>query len=193
MPSQGRLSLIEKQQRLDAIEQLMTRRLTVSAVTAWAKKEWSIGERQVRDYIKGVRDRWAREALSDDRREERSHMRASLNDIFARAMSRSEVVKDSAGNPIIDPKTSKPITREVPDLRTAVRAAESICRLDGLYQDRLQIGGGRAGALPAGNGNTINIFVGRSDEELRHYARRGVFPEDTGGVPKAAIPATVVG
>lgn len=177
-PANNGLTREEKAQRVDAIESLMTRRLSQPGIVAWARREWAVGERQARDYIRAVRDRWAAEAGGDlgvDRQERRLHMRASLNDIYARAMARSEIVRDAAGNPFIDPTTGKPLVREVPELRTAVRAADALCRLDGLYQDRVALTGANGAPLPAPQINVM--FLGRSREDLVAYARTGRWPE----------------
>lgn len=187
------LSREEKESRLNAIETLMVRRLTVSAISAWARKEFKIGARQVKDYIRAVRDRWAIEAGADvpaHRVEKRIHLDASLNDLYARAMARTEIVRDAAGNPmmIADEKGRHvPLTVERPDLRTAARVAESLCRLHGLYQDRIQHTGRDGQPLPPTQVNVM--FVNRTREELLFFARRGFFPDRD---EPAQIAATVI-
>lgn len=159
----------QKAQRMAECEALMVRRLSIPAIEMHLARQWGISSRQVGDYILAVRQRWAKEAPSDTRLTERAHMRASLNDLYARAMSKTEVVRDAAGNPILD-QTGQPLRREVPDLRAATRVAETLCRLDGLYQDAVKVE--VSGAVDTGLG-----FVGRTREELIAFAKTGRWPD----------------
>lgn len=159
-----------KAQRLAECEALMVRRLSIPAIEMHLARQWGISSRQVGDYIKEVRQRWVKEAPSDARITERAHMRASLNDLYARAMSKTEIVRDAAGNPILDPQ-GQPLRREVPDLRAATRVSETLCRLDGLYQDtvKVEMGGGVTA--------TVGAFTERSREDLVAFAKTGRWPE----------------
>lgn len=160
--------------RLDEVETLMARRLSTSKVCQWAAAKYSITERQARKYVQKIRERWAAESSTVDRAAKRDQLRATAESIVAHALSRSEVVRDADGNPIVDPTTNRPLVREVPDLKTAIRGADVLARLDGLYQDKLRVEDARAPVVAVSSSR----FAGRSREELTHFAQHGRFPDE---------------
>jgi hypothetical protein len=170
----------EKLRRMAEVEALLVRRLSNQAIEIHLAKVWGITSRQVHEYVRQVRQRWEKEAVTDDRRAERAHMRASVNDLYSRALGRTEVVRDAKGNPMIGPD-GQVLRVEKPDLRAGARAAEILCRLDGLYQDQVQVK--HTGSV----GVAASVqFVGRSHEDLVHFARTGRWPEE---MPEGAAAA----
>jgi hypothetical protein len=134
----------EREDRLREVEGAMARRIPTRQLEAMFAKRWNISVRQVRRYVATVRDRWREEAqeLESDRPKQRDAMRASLNVVFSKAMTKTAVVKDAAGNPLIDPATGRPLTMEAPDLRGAVQAAKVLVALDALdAPQRVELGG----------------------------------------------------
>lgn len=172
-----RVTKAEHARRVDEIETLLARRLSTSRIERWGAEQWKVTQRQVRNYIAHVRKRWLEEAEGTDRTAKRDQLRATAEDIIARALSRSEVVRDAAGNPIMDPKSGKPLTREIPDLRTAQRGADLLARLDGLYQDRIKVDAKFTGTMAAAV-TRPEKFVGKTREQLLHFARTGRFPDE---------------
>lgn len=169
----------EKARRLAEVETALVRRLSSQAIEIHFSKVWGVTSRQVHDYVREVRARWEKEAVSDDRRAERSHMRASVNDLYTRAMSKTEVVRDAKGNVMLGPD-GQPLRVERPDFRAATRAAEILCRLDGLYQDEVKVTGSLGASVSVG-------FAARSREDLVHFARTGRWPDEA---KEAEAPAT---
>lgn len=121
----------EKEARTREIEDAMARRMPFSQIEAYFMKRWGVSARTVRRYMQDVRTMWAEEAQAEDRVERRTHMRASLNSIYAKAMTRTVVVKDADGKPILD-GNGRPLTIESPDTRSAIQAARTLIQLDGL-------------------------------------------------------------
>lgn len=124
----------EHAKREAQVEQALLRRLPPTQIARTLAVEWQAQERTVWTYIKTVRDRWAREAMDEtaSRTSARIYMRASLNDLYARSLGRREVVRDSAGNPVLDPTTGKPLTVEKPQVQDALKAAKLLMDLDAL-------------------------------------------------------------
>lgn len=167
--------------RLREVETLIARRLSTSAIESHLSAKWNVTRRQVRDYIARMRAQWAAEATTEGRVERRDHLRASVNDLYARAMARTEIVRDAAGNPIMDPQTQRPMTREIPDLRTAVRASEVLARLDGLNIEK-------PGPIvvPLPTAPALDFAKGKDRAALLHFAQTGRWPdEDDKPAPKA--------
>ncbi|MEQ8721011.1 MAG: hypothetical protein RID81_07020 [Sandaracinaceae bacterium] len=135
-PGRTRADAFELERRLEYVEERLVLRLSTARVQREVAERYGVTTRTARDYIRKVRDRWNEEASTEDRVERRNHMRASVNDIFVQAMTRRVPVLERGGAPVLeeDPDGgSRPVEREEPDLKTAIRAAETLCRLDGLY------------------------------------------------------------
>ncbi len=124
------------EQREQEIEAALLRRLPPHQIAVAMAKRWGTSERTAWNYMAKVRARWVneagREATTDGRVEVRAHMRASLNDVYAKAMGRRAPVLDSTGAPVMDPKTGQPLTVERPDLGKAIQVARLIVDLDAL-------------------------------------------------------------
>jgi hypothetical protein len=170
-------------ERLVEVETLLTRRVGSRRIEKLLAERWSLTTRQVRHYIARVRRTWEAEASSEGREAKRDAMRASLDDLYANAMGRTEIVRDAKGSPILDPQ-GKPLVRPNPDTKTAVRAAAEIIRLDGLAAPtKVEVSGAVRGA--AAPPNPKDFFAGRSDAELefliqyRRWPRPGELPSGT--------------
>lgn len=160
--------------RLREVETLIARRLSTSAIETHLSGKWNVTRRQVRDYIARMRAQWAAEATTEGRIERRDHLRASVNDLYSRAMARTEIVRDAAGNPIMDPQTQRPMLREVPDLKTAVRASEVLARLDGLNVEKP----GGPLVLPLTTMPALDFAKGKDRTALLHFAQTGRWPDE---------------
>jgi len=126
---------LEVEQHELEVEQGLLRRLPPQQIARALATRWSTTERTVWAYIARVRARWEREAADGGRREEaRDHMRASLNDVYAKAMGRRAALTDDKGVAILDQKTGQPMMAERPDLNNAIKAARLLVDLDALQQ-----------------------------------------------------------
>lgn len=172
----------QRQQRLAEIETMLARRLSERRVEQDCAKRWGVAGRTVRLLVTEVRSRWAIEADGLDRAAKRAHMHATACDLYARAMGRTEVVRDGAGNPIMEPGTGRPLLREVPDLKTAVRAADLIARLHGLLQTNIIV---QPTAAPA-----QSVAANASREDLLFFARTGRWPEGHAAAAPPSPPAS---
>jgi hypothetical protein len=128
----------EVARRLKVIEQALVRRMSSFAVAEHYATEWGLTMRQIRTYIGRVRKRWREEAKAEEAKNEipreqmRDGLRMSVNTVFAKAMTKTIVIRDSKGDPIFDPETGRPLTHEAPDLKAAISAARVLMDLDGL-------------------------------------------------------------
>lgn len=113
----------------------MARRIPRAQLEAAFAKRWNISTRQVRRYTEDVRARWREEALENQeaRESQRDSMRASLNAVFSKAMTKTVVLKNASGDPVLD-ANGRPLTFEAPDLRAAVHASRVLMQLDALDQ-----------------------------------------------------------
>jgi predicted transcriptional regulator len=184
-----RATLEEQADRLSTIEQALVRRMSAIAVARHYARAWGMTERGVRKYIQRVREAWAAEALAEaaagrsSRESARDAMRASVNAVFAKAMTRSEIVRDGSGNPVLEPKTGRPLTREVPDLRSAASAARILIDLDGLSNPPPQH------VIHQGTvGQHVTVSTAGRDELERFLAGLPKPPEEP-----EALPAQVAG
>ena len=171
-------SRAEIERRIDAIETQLATTRSPRAVATWAAAQWNVTPRQARTYIERARERWTREAGIEDRRSRRDAMRASLNALFHAASTRTEIVRDKRGQPVIDPATGVAMTQPAPDLRAALRAADALCRLDGLYADRVEVD------VTTRSGEGKKSLADRSKSELFYYGDRGCWPDDPGAPPE---------
>jgi len=156
-----------KAERLAIVEQVLLNRMGGPRTQIELGKKWGVNARQVRKYMTEVRKRWRAEAEAlgpDERLARRDGWRASLEQVFAKAMTRTVVITDSVGGPLLK-KDGTPLTREVPDLKNAIAAAKLCIDLDGL-------------AAPAKTQVEITDATTpikeRSADELVEYLRTGV-------------------
>lgn len=102
-----------------------------------------ISKRTARRWILEVHQKWGAEAVQFDRKNDRSFMRATLNEILASALGRTIVVKDDDGKVVLDPQTGYPILKANPDLQRALHAATQLRALDGLDEaQKIKVEGG---------------------------------------------------
>lgn len=110
--------------------------------------KWKVSKRTVERWEKEVRAQWAAAAEAEPdpqkrRERRRNQMRADLDTAMAEAMNRTMIVKDSDGNPMLDPREmlptgeknpnyQRPITRPHPDIQRFLHACNQLRHLDGL-------------------------------------------------------------
>lgn len=97
--------------RVQAVEQALVANESMPTILQRFAKQWKVGYRQVRRYVKVVRDTWAREAREEDdnaRLARREFNRATMQDLLQLARSTGE-------------------------LDLAFRIADRLCQFDGLY------------------------------------------------------------
>jgi len=127
---------IEDQRELEA-EQALLRRLPPQQIANVLSARWQVTERTAWNYIARVRARWEHESANEGsqgaRDAARAHLRASLNDVYSKAMGRRGQVLDATGQPILD-AAGQPTYQERPDLNNAIKAARLLVDLDALQQ-----------------------------------------------------------
>lgn len=122
---------IKMDERIDVAEGLLVQGKPIWQVVNELAQKYRVTPRQAREYVQRVRERWAREAGALDRSAQRDEARASVKDIYNRAISQTQVLRDPKGKPVVDAK-KKPILIPAPDLRGALRAQQILIALDGL-------------------------------------------------------------
>lgn len=158
--------------RMAELETMLVRRVPFSSIAAHARLHWQWNETKVGAMRRRIYDRWAAESVSASRQVRRLEMRASLSDLYATAMAATTPVLDAEGRPVLD-EHGEPLTRLTPDVRTAARIADLLCRLEGLYEPEV---------LEVRHSGEISFTLGRSRVELEHYAIHGTWPD--GSVPE---------
>lgn len=169
----------EYEKRIAACETLMIRWRNAGRIRVHLAKEFGVKPDTVAAWMTEVRKRWRKQAEEeaaagfDARTAQRDAMRQLLNDVVAQAMSRSEIVKDAKGNPVLDPTTMKPVTRANPDLQRVLRAAQQLRDLDALdlAKDQVLRITGAVATTSLGN-----FTEGRSAVELAHFLEHGYWP-----------------
>lgn len=140
----------ETAERLLAVEELLTRGLSVRRIVRELGAKWSLSEQQVRHYIDAVRRVWAKEADGIDRTHLKAQHRERLVKVYERAMTRRAFARDDEGNVVLrvtgqDPDTGEPtrepVTIESPDLRSATKALDSLAKLDNLNDEVVRLEG----------------------------------------------------
>lgn len=170
--------------RLVEIEGQLARKISPKSLeTAYAER-WGITHRQVRKLIHRVQLRWDAEARNgtphEIREQRRNGMRVTLETIVAQALSRTEVVKDAKGAPVMGPG-GQPLTRPSPDHRSAVRALRTLMDLDGLAQPK-ELTLHHQGVI-----EQRHVFEDASPDELRAYLLTGRTPEAQRAAPAPAL------
>lgn len=95
------------QERINVVDQMLRSCYTHQAIISVITREWQIQQRQARNYIRKVYDRWEKEAKETF--VDRVHLRRSqLEGVLEKAMQGG-------------------------DLRIAVAALDRLCRIDGAY------------------------------------------------------------
>lgn len=127
--------------RLAETEQTMIRLRSSYRVEQALSQKYNVQRRQVRRWMQQVRKKWKEEASGEeqDRTTLRADMDKTLNEIIAQAFTRTVVVKDADGNPMLDPNPNsntygKPIIKANPDLQRALHALIQLRALHALDQ-----------------------------------------------------------
>jgi hypothetical protein len=132
-------------ERLSRCEELLRLCKPHGSIEETLSTEWKVTHRQVRDYIKAVYVKWARDAaeLGLDKAEVRvSQRRSQLEAVLEMALTS---VNDKTGQP---------------DFRAAVRALELLCKVDGVIRADVNVVVNPATAVVPG-------LSGRTPDEAR--------------------------
>lgn len=134
----ARLSKQERAARLRDVEELLVRGVANRTIYAQLGPRWGVKDAQVRKFIREVRAVWAAEAAEIDRTEVRAQHRSRLSKVFERAMARRVTVKNADGTVVLNAR-GEPVTMEMPDLRSSMRALDSLARLDNLNEETVKV------------------------------------------------------
>lgn len=178
----ARISAVEMRQRLRDTERHLVRLGTTGAVEEALSKKYGVNERTVRAWIKKVREQWEAEALAEEqelgiplREVRRQHIRQMLLDIHAQAQSRSRVVKDAKGDPVIveDPNTGekRPLTRNDPNTSASLQVIKQLRFLDALDQPRV-----KHVHLSGALADSTDEYKDRTPAEQAFYLSKGRWP-----------------
>jgi hypothetical protein len=134
----------EREQRIDFAQEVYTRTLNTAKTALAIEAQFGITRRHARNIIRQMRDRWEEEAvLEGDIEDRRTEMRMTVRATYERAMRRRVAQHNADGTPAFYPKghprEGQLVTTEQPDLQLALRAAEYLARLDGLFVHRVKL------------------------------------------------------
>lgn len=121
MPS---VSIDKTLERIDLVERKLLSAAPVSKVTGEVARELGMTRRQASHYVRAVRRRWEREGASD-REAKRDEMRSLLRAGLAQCIGKKKKYKRKDGSEVV---------QDDPDMMSAARFAELMCRLDGLLE-----------------------------------------------------------
>ena len=124
-------------------EELMVRGIAMSKIVTRMREKWGVSEATVYKRIQNVRDAWRAEAANQDRTALRDSHRERLLKCYSMCVNRRSVLRDGEANPVLSPKTGKPVMIDDPDLRSAGRYLDSIAKLDALNEETIDSGKGQ--------------------------------------------------
>ena len=137
----------QKEARIDFAMEVYARTLSTRRTEFAIMEKFKLKRRAARYVIEHMRARWAEEApLEGDATTRRNEYREAGKNAYEKAMRRRVVVHDAGGLPsyypaaisdgagglVPHPRAGELVTREEPDLKTAVRSLEFLSKLDGL-------------------------------------------------------------
>ena len=125
------LPLEERQRRFRLAEELLSRVFSERRVEAELVRQVPCGNGAARRLIDHVKASWLA-ASCEDPDVRRSRLRAAAEAVYTACMTRTEIVLDHRGRPLLDPATKRPLREPAPDTRTASGALSFLARLDGL-------------------------------------------------------------
>lgn len=147
-----------------------------SRVVAHLQERFGIARRTGYRYIELVRERWAKEeapATAEGRAIHQNSIRATINEVMTHAWNRRKVVKDSSGNPVMDPATGRPTTVADPDLRTVLDCTKQLRELDAMDEAKSPTPVPIIPMVADAAGKTMGKLT---NAELIEYARTGRLP-----------------
>lgn len=122
------------------VEEMLVRGVSNRTIYGRLAERWGCKPQSVRIYVDKVRRAWAVEAQKIDRTELRAQHRARLTKVLERAMTRRMPVRNQDGTVVLD-LTGNVVTADIPDLRTGMRALDSLAKLDNLNDETVKLEG----------------------------------------------------
>lgn len=135
--TRGGKSREEVAERIAATEAAMLQHRSAYRVEQVIKRQFKCNERTVRKWMAKVREQWRAASSTVDRADRRNDLDALLNDVIARAMNRTFVVKNDDGTVVVDlnPQSQtfgKPIIKPNPDLQRVLQAVSHLRAIHGV-------------------------------------------------------------
>lgn len=105
--------------------------VTPSRVIEALTRKYDVDTRTANQWVATVRRRWERlrEGVPIDER--RSQLVAMVENVYASAVNQSEIVRNSDGEPVLDPVTGRVLEKRKPDRKAALAAVRLLADLDG--------------------------------------------------------------
>lgn len=185
----ARVGKEEREKRLAACAEALLTLGRVALVQEAMAEMFGVTPLAVRRWIYAVRKQWAEEAALEEkaaaesglplRESRRHHTRQMLFQLHGKAMSRTEIMKDSLGNPIEDKDGN---IREIakPNYSASLQALRQLRALDALDQPKV------TRIMHSGSVQTGSSVEGRTQAEEVFFLQHGRWPTKK---EKAALPA----
>lgn len=137
MPRKVRMNMEQLAARLDQVRDAMAAMMSTGDIVEHFSAEWRVDPRTIHGYIAKVRDQLRRVKLitmtTDQRAEEQNRVIDGIKRSVAVAWART----DAKG-------------KSIPDLLAVQRGNEQLCKIYGVFADRLEISGPGGGSIPIG-------------------------------------------
>lgn len=147
---------IEIEERIRAAETLMVQRVRMATVVDHLVRAYGVTERQAQRYCERVRERWASARPRDlaQRDARRDEIRATIDEVILRALTRKIPAKDERGATRVEVDEdgqARPVLIAAPDLRAALHGLRLAIALDALEEPagRSYVEGTPATLVPA--------------------------------------------
>lgn len=179
MGSRGRVTKLEKEERLADTEQYLLRFRSRSRVMSFLSKKWDVTPSTVSHWITEVHRRWRAEAGETNREQKRDDARALLNEAIFLAMNRTKAVTEYKTEDVVDDDgnvtgtrtVAKTVSKPDPDVQRVLHAVAQLRALDGLDAPlKLTLGGGTT------NDTTTTIKADASARDIVLAAIKGLQP-----------------
>ena len=118
-------SAMEKEDRLAVVEECLSKGWSVLHIWRAHGRNWNVEKDSLWVYAREVRARWRAEAVSDDRKANREELRAIIREGIKTAFEAQRAIPLADGG--MELVSS-------PDVRSVMKGAELLARLDGLFQ-----------------------------------------------------------
>lgn len=110
-----------------ALVELVTPSRVIEALT----RKYDVDTRTANQWVATVRRRWERLREGVPIEERRSQLVAMVENVYASAVNHSEIVRDSDGEPMLDPISGRVLEKRKPDRKAALAAVRLLADLDG--------------------------------------------------------------
>lgn len=174
-----RLSNGERERRIRDTENHLIRLGRTRAVEEALSKRYGVARRTVRKWIQWVRAEWAEQAKEEEkalgmtiREARRLQHRQMLQDLWAQAASRTEVVRDKEGNVVMEERDgdTRPAVRPNPNYHAMLQASKQLRYLDALDQPAVKH------VHMTGGVSEKDPMEGRTLKEQVFYLEKGRWP-----------------